>query len=139
MKIGMIRNEVLAAPMTPQYVWGEVKELLVEVAHLDKKGMREEWGDVVVCGLCCAARAVPALDEVQLRGAGRESAMKFMARFTIWSSIFTTCGVVFRKEYLAGGGNYRKQHKVGAALAMAGVDHPDFDSLTEIVGGWVEA
>lgn len=135
MWVSYLVDEVLGGPVTLEYWLGEVDELVVEVRARNLAGVREEWSDVVCLGLAHLVtrgwtwvRHLPLLP-----GLGLYAAKKFEARLETWSRIFYVHGVEFRREYIIGGGNFRKLRKVCAALALAGIEED------KVNVGWLRA
>ena len=93
-------------------VWMEIVELLQEVARLNLKGIREEFGDVL------------HLTQLWLYSYGWDSelwmwcAKKFIARQAVWQTIFEYVGLSGTARISA---NYNREHKVITELAKFGV------------------
>lgn len=126
------KTELLAAPMTFDYLLSEVSELAEAIRERSVAHTWEEWNDVMLCLMVWLARGLPFLWLVPIvPGLGLSSVRKFAARTQIWESILSHHGQEFRMELLQFGSNYRKQHKVARVLGMVGV--------TEVSWTWVEA
>mgnify|MGYP001564152310 CR=1 FL=1 len=125
---GDLNKETMAGPMSWSYWVGEVKELLVEVRALRWAGIREEWSDVACCGvLALLASGVPVGWVPLMPGFGLYAARKFEGRRVMWRRIFERHQLAFENRYLVNGGNFRKIHKVCAALALAGLEMHEVD------------
>ncbi len=121
--VGWLHENTMASKLPGSYVWGEVKELWVEILALNGKGIAEEWSDVCCCGALWLYGIGLLPGWVPLPEAmGGYSARKFTARRDVWKRIFEHHGLEFHKRYLTGGGNYAKLAKVCAALALAGLE-----------------
>ncbi|WP_078598505.1 MazG nucleotide pyrophosphohydrolase domain-containing protein [Evansella clarkii] len=107
-------NENLnASPITWGYAKGELVELIESRTIAD---IKEEFADVCYCVLC----AVHSSTGISLPMVGATPTIKKVnERLSIWRDIFKENGLVFHKKYLVNGSNYKKQHKIDAALAMA--------------------
>tara|TARA_Y100000310_G_scaffold209055_1_gene209686 strand:+ start:131 stop:502 length:372 start_codon:yes stop_codon:yes gene_type:complete len=109
-------DEVLAAPMTAEYVLGEVRELLGEMAALNVPGVREEWSDVGMCLQLLVWKHTGGDWKIRW---GKRAATKYWCRLRTWRRIFSENGLQFDKKYLVNGGNYGRPHKVKLALELA--------------------
>jgi hypothetical protein len=122
--------------MSFSYLLSEVRELIEAIVELDADHVLEEWNDVMLCALIWLSRFLP-LGWVPLRsGMGRSSVIKFEARIAVWLEIYAHHGRTFRKEYMSGGSNYRKRHKVQTALRRAGQTDVDWQWVEARVGGF---
>lgn len=131
------KSELLAAPMTFDYLLGEVGELSEAVRERSVAHTWEEWNDVMLCTVCWLARWFPLLWLVPIvPGLGLSSARKFEARVQTWEAILSFHGQTFDMQLLRFGSNYRKQHKVRRVLEMVGIVDADWSWIEAKVGGF---
>ena len=117
----------MAAPMTWKYVKGEMVELWEAIMEGDLAHTWEEWNDVwcllLIYGLPYTGK-LPLLP-----GFGLSSQKKFEARLEVWKKIFVHHNLVFRKEYLVTGGNYRKKTKIIRVLQAAKAEQSSSENI----------
>ena len=131
------RLELLAAPMTLDFILGEVEEMVAAAREGSLPHVWEEWNDVMLCTMCWVSQFVPFFQWMPiLPGLGLSSVKKFAARVSTWEQIFAHHGLVFHMEYVCEGSNFRKQHKVKRVLALGGCSVPDLPWVETRVGGF---
>lgn len=137
-----VRKEILSGPITIRYTLGEMKELWDELCKGDWIEARKELDDVGGCITLYVAQ-LTGWNLPIIRGFGHGAIVRWIDRRKSWCAVFSHHGMVFHKRYLfcaktgTGGGNFRKRHKVEAALQRAGYTGPvDYDGLLPIVGYW---
>ena len=114
--------EFTAAPMTFAYAMGEVWELVVEVLRANPAGIREEWCDAACCLQLWLYDVLGHRRDWEMVLGGVTAMEKFIARYAVWEKIFQEHGLRFEIRYVVNGGNYKKPHKVAAALELARAD-----------------
>lgn len=112
-------SKVFGSPVTAAQVWGEVVELMQALVAGDVEEIREEVSDVCCFGHYWLWLKVGGLMPAWPAFGADRAAEKFLARFEVWREIFANEGLEFHPRYLVAGGNYRKPHKVVAALSAA--------------------
>jgi len=137
-----VRNDILSGPITIRYTLGECKELWDELVKRDWEEARKELDDVGGCVTLYIAQ-VTGWNLPILRNFGHGAIVRWIDRHESWNKVFAHHGMTFHKKFLfcaktgTGGGNFRKKHKVAAALQRAGYTGPvDYDGLLSIVGNW---
>jgi hypothetical protein len=117
-------------------VKAEVQELFASRSISEAK---EEIGDVLYFSYCWLQSNLGI--NMPMMGA-MGSVHKFVDRLDVWKDIFEDHGYDFSPKYLVGGSNYKKQHKVDAALALAHADQavtcPRCHCEHTPVQGWYE-
>lgn len=98
-------------------VWQEVKELAVELVHLNGKGIREEWQDVLHFFQLWLYWRCKVNGEVWKCTNG--SVTKFMNRVAVWRKLYAHAGLDPKISNFAG--NYAKLPKVIKQLGKFGV------------------
>lgn len=104
-------------PVLFREVWLEIKEFLIEVFHLNWKGMKEEWQDVFHFLQLWLYWRFKQNGEVWKCTLG--SVHKFMGRVTIWRQLYEYTGLDKNISNFAG--NYAKLPKVIKQLGKFGV------------------
>ena len=126
-------DEVMASELPWSYVVGEVKELRDELVKRDFDEAKKEFEDVVGCTFVYLT-GITGVNLPLVRHFGKGAAERWIARINVWKDIFNFHGVVFHKSVLTGGGNYRKRHKVEAALRKGGYnDEIKWDTLEVMI------
>jgi hypothetical protein len=107
-------NENLnACPMK----WDGFRDEFVELLEArDWENFKEEVADVMYSGLCALHTSTGI--SLPMIGA-KDTIKKIEKRLIVWEEIFTNAGFKFKIKYLKGGSNYKKLHKVEAALNLA--------------------
>lgn len=99
-------------------VWHEVKELIDEILKMDRRGIAEEWGDVVLfIQLWLYWRF--GLDGLLWRSS-YDSVRKFMGRLCVWQDLYVYVGLDRHVSNFCG--NYFREHKVVKQLGKFGID-----------------
>lgn len=114
-----ILAEVMASKLPFSYVWGEVLELKDELVKWDLGEAKKEWDDVTGCFLVWLTGIIGVSFPI-LPFFGKGAADRWIKRLEVWKNIFELHGVEFHRQYLTGGGNYRKRNKIKKAFKEAG-------------------
>ena len=101
------------------YVAEEVRELLLEILRLDFAAIREERQDVAYALQMWAYQRMNWNLPVLFAD---DSIRKFRERIETWKAIFAERQMGFHVDYLIGGANFTKPHKVVSAFRLAGVN-----------------
>lgn len=117
------------------YLTGEIKELIQAIKAKDKDNIKEEKADVLYAAQMLLHQNTGL--NFKMRGAD-QTIDKFMQRREMWKDIMGRYGVEYHPNLLVGGGNYRKQSKIRAALKAGGYDisEQELSSLGPLVGGF---
>lgn len=109
-------------PYPVSYATGEAKELGEELLKMRPSGIREESSDLAYA-LNMLGHQATGLNHPMI--GGQYALNKFRARNKIWQDAMESKGVPFSVDYLEGGSNYHKPHKIQAAFAAAGHELSD--------------
>lgn len=104
-------------PYPFSYLTGEVAELVEELLHFRKEGIKEEFQDAAYAGQMLVSQWTGTNFPLLCCG---DAVKKFLDRIETWEGVFRKRGVRFSVDYLAGGSNYRKAEKVVKAFKAAG-------------------
>ena len=109
-------------PYSFGYFTGELGELVEEIKNRDWEAIKDEASDTAYAGNMIAHQATGL--NFPLTG-GHNALQKFRERNGIWRETMEAQGLPFSVDYLVGGSNFAKPHKVQQAFALAGKEIDD--------------
>jgi hypothetical protein len=111
----VLTNQVPVTNMTWDYVWGEVKELFIEIKRFNIKGILEELCDVYTCGMCALTRSTGKTFPIFWM----TTVNKYYKRVDFFKWYFSEIGLEYKLKYLRNGANYNKEWKRRKAVELA--------------------
>jgi hypothetical protein len=115
-KITIFHSLYCAGGYRLAHIFDECRELVEEVIKRDPQGIREEFWDVLMHAQLYAHEHTGWDWKILLP---MSHLVKFARRRRTWQKIFSAEGLTFEARFLKNGSNFKKAHKVAAALELA--------------------